>query len=85
LSFHKDAYWKSKSILCNRSLKMLDEAFAQKEIPRLECDTKEIDANVKLAEALGITGTPTLVLPDGRIRTGMMPARQLVDFIQGSR
>ena len=85
LSFHKDAYWKSKSILCNRSLKMLEEAFARKEIPRLECDTKEIDENIRLAEALGITGTPTLVLPDGRVHSGTLPAKQLIDFIQGRR
>ena len=85
LSFHKDAYWKSKSILCNQSLKMLDEAFARKEIPRLECETKEIDANIRLAEALGITGTPTLVLPDGRVHSGTLPAKQLIAFIQGSR
>lgn len=85
LSFHKDAYWKSKSILCQKSLKMLEDAYARKEILRLECDTKEIDANIKLAEALGITGTPTLVLPDGRVHTGTMPAEQLIGFIQGSR
>jgi thiol:disulfide interchange protein DsbC len=84
LSFHKDAYWKSKSIMCNRSLKMLEDAFAKKEIPRLECDSKEIDSNIKVAEALGITGTPALVLPDGRVHTGMMPARQLIDFINGN-
>jgi thiol:disulfide interchange protein DsbC len=81
LAMHKDAYWKSKSIVCNRSLKMLEEAFAKKEIPKPECDTKEIDANMKVAEALGITGTPALVLPDGRVHTGMMPAKQLIDFI----
>jgi thiol:disulfide interchange protein DsbC len=85
LRFHKDAYWKSKSILCSKSLKMLEDAYAGKEIPRLECDPREIDANIRLAEALGITGTPTLVLPDGRIRNGSMPAQQLIDFIQGSR
>jgi thiol:disulfide interchange protein DsbC len=85
LSFHKDAYWKSKSILCNRSLKMLEESFARQDIPRLECDTKEIDANIKLAESLGITGTPTLVLPDGRVHSGTLPARQLIAFIQGKR
>lgn len=85
LSSHKEAYWKSKSILCNKSLKMLEDAYARKEILRLECDTKEIDANIKLAEALGITGTPTLVLPDGRVHTGTMPAEQLIDFIQGIR
>ncbi len=85
LSSHKEAYWKSKSILCNKSLKMLEDAYARKEILRLECDTKEIDANIKLAEALGITGTPTLVLPDGRTHTGTMPAKQLIDFIQRNR
>jgi thiol:disulfide interchange protein DsbC len=85
LSFHKDAYWKSKSILCNRSMKMLDEAFARKEIPRLECDAKEIDANIRLAADLGITGTPTLVLPDGRVHSGTLPAKQLIAFIQGTR
>ena len=85
LRFHKDAYWKSKSIFCNKSLKMLEEAYAHKEIPRLECDTKEIDANIKLAEALGITGTPSLVLPNGRVHTGTLPAEQLIDLIQRSR
>jgi thiol:disulfide interchange protein DsbC len=83
LSFHKDAYWKSKSILCNQSIKMLEEAYAKKEIPKPECDTKAIDSNIKIAEALGITGTPALVLPDGRVHTGMMPAKQLIDFIDG--
>ena len=81
LAMHKDAYWKSKSIVCNRSLKMLEDAFAKKEIPQPGCDTKEIDDNLKVAEALGISGTPALVLPDGRVHTGMMPAKQLIDFI----
>ena len=85
LRSHKDAYWKSKSILCNKSLKMLEDAYAHKEIPHLECDPKEIDANIKLAKTLGIRGTPTLVLPDGRIREGSMSAEQLIDFIQGER
>ncbi len=85
LSFHKDAYWKSKSILCNKSLKMLEEAYAHKEILRLECDAKEIDANIKVAESLGITGTPTVVLPDGRIHSGTLPAKQLIEFISGRR
>jgi thiol:disulfide interchange protein DsbC len=85
LKCHKDAYWKSKSILCNRSLQMLEDAYDRKHILRLECDPKEIEANIRLAEALGITGTPTLVLPDRRMHTGTMPARQLIDFIQRNR
>jgi thiol:disulfide interchange protein DsbC len=30
LNMHKDAYWKSKSILCNKSLQMLEDNFAKK-------------------------------------------------------
>jgi thiol:disulfide interchange protein DsbC len=83
LAMHKEAYGKSKSIYCNKSLKMLEEAFAKKEIPKPDCETDQIDANIKLAASLGITGTPTLVLPDGRIHSGTMPAKQLLEFIQG--
>ena len=84
LAMHKDAYWKSKSIVCNRSLKMLEEAFAQRPIPRSECDTKEIDNNIRLAETLGISSTPTLVAPDGRVHVGFLSAKQVLDFIQGN-
>ncbi len=83
LKFHKDAYWKSKSIQCWKSLSLLEEAFAQKTIPRPNCETKDIDSNIRLAESLGITGTPTLALPDGRVHTGTMPADQLIKFITG--
>jgi thiol:disulfide interchange protein DsbC len=84
LAMHKDAYWKSKSIVCNRSLKMLEEAFAQRPIARSECDTKDIDNNIRLAETLGISSTPTLVAPDGRVHVGYLPAKQVLDFIQGT-
>jgi len=85
LRIHKEAYWKSQSILCYKSLKMLEDAFLHKPIPKPICDSKEIDANIKLAESLGITGTPTLVLADGKVYTGTIPAKQLIDLIQGSR
>jgi thiol:disulfide interchange protein DsbC len=84
LTMHKDAYWKSKSIVCNRSLKMLEEAFAQRPIPRSECDTKDIDNNIRLAETLGISSTPTLVAPDGRVHVGYLAAKQIMEFIQGT-
>lgn len=82
LFIHKDAYWKSKSVFCRKSLKMLEDAFAHKEIPRPECDTKEIDNNIKLAQSLGITGTPTIVSADGRVHSGSISAEQLVDLLQ---
>ena len=81
LENHKDAYWKSKSIVCEKSLKLLEDNFEEKAIPKIECDTKEIDENIKLAALLGINSTPTLILPGGRVYEGAMPAKKLIELI----
>jgi len=82
LSFHPDAYWKSQSILCKSSLQMLEDNFANKAVPRPDCgDTKEIDANITLAAELGITGTPTMVLPDGMVVSGAKDAKSIIDLV----
>jgi len=85
LTFHKDAYWKAKSIVCNKSLKMLEDNFEKKEIPKTDCATEEIDSSIKLAASLGISGTPALILPDGRLREGAMPEAELTDLIDGRK
>lgn len=85
LKMHPDAYWKSKSIMCNKSLQMLDDNFAKKAIPRTECQTKEVDNTIKLAEKLGITGTPTIVLSNGKVHSGAMSAEQLIELIDGKK
>lgn len=81
LSAHKDAYWKATSIECNKSLKMMDDNFEGKPIARDACASTEVDDNLKLAGSLGITGTPTLILPDGRMHSGTLTADELVEFI----
>ncbi len=85
LEFHKDAYWKAKSIVCNKSLKMLEENFEKKEIPKTECATAEIENSVKLANSLGIGGTPSMILPDGRLKVGALPEAELLDLIDGKK
>jgi len=85
LKMHPDAYWKSTSIMCNRSLQMMDDNFAKKPIPRTDCKTKEIDSTVKLGEKLGITGTPTIILSSGRMHSGSMTAEQLIELIDGEK
>lgn len=77
LPFHKDAYWKSKTILCERSLRLLDDAYEGKQIPKPRCEAKEIDENIRLASELGITGTPTIILPDGRVFVGFLTEERL--------
>ena len=82
---HKDAYWKSKSIVCNNSLKLLEECYDGKKIEKTECESTEIDETIKLAASLGITGTPAIILPDGRLRTGALPEAELIDLIDGKK
>lgn len=81
LKMHTDAYWKSKSIVCNRSLKLLEDNFENKGIQKSDCSTKEIDENIKIAEKNGITGTPTIILPDGSIYSGFIDAEKLITLV----
>jgi thiol:disulfide interchange protein DsbC len=85
LEFHKDAYWKAKSIVCNKSVKMLEDNFEKREIPKTECATDEIENSIKLAKSLGIGGTPSLILPDGRLKIGALPEAELLDLIDGKK
>ncbi len=81
LKNHPEAYEKSKSILCEKSLTMLEDAFEKKPLPKPKCETSTVDENIKLAEKLGITSVPTLVLPDGRIVPGYKDAKTLTQLI----
>ncbi|MFQ5737303.1 MAG: DsbC family protein [Thermodesulfobacteriota bacterium] len=85
LAIHPDAYEKSKSIVCAGSIAALEDAFAHKELAKAECDSGEVDANMKLAEELGIRGTPGIILPDGRLVPGYLPADALLGLIDNPR
>mgnify|MGYP003880052979 CR=1 FL=1 len=81
LKMHPGAYDKAKSIVCEKSLKLLDDAFEKKPIPAPKCTTSVIDENIKLAEKLGISGTPALIMPDGRVVAGFQNAESLKNLI----
>ncbi len=50
LVMHKDAYWKSKSILCSSSLQMLEDNFEKKPIPAQDCNSDAVDKTIELAK-----------------------------------
>jgi thiol:disulfide interchange protein DsbC len=81
LPMHPDAYWKSKSIVCKQSMQMLEDNFAHKKMEKVECATKTIDANIRLAGELGINGTPAMVLPGGNLVSGYREAGELIGLI----
>ncbi len=81
LPMHKDAYDKAKTILCEKSLDLLDAAFEKKPLPKPSCDTKAVDENIKLAEKLGISGTPAVIFPDGTLIPGAVEADAIIQQI----
>ena len=58
---------------------------AGKEIakPTKESSKKSVDEIVKLANANGISGTPTMVMPDGTIQVGMRDAETMKKKLEG--
>ncbi len=81
LKIHKDAYRKAKAIQCRNSIEMLEQAFQKKPIPDPDCKTDVIEENIRLAERLGITGTPTIIFPDGRVISGALRAEDIINYI----
>lgn len=81
VDIHPKAYEKSKAILCKKSAKLLDDAFAGKELPKSDCDAKALDENIKLAKSLGINGTPGIIFPDGGLLPGYADAQTLLKML----
>jgi thiol:disulfide interchange protein DsbC len=81
LRIHPEAYEKSKAIVCENSLTLLEEAFDKKPLPKPKCETRVIDENIKLAEKLGISSVPVLILPDGKVILGYRDSKTLINLI----
>jgi thiol:disulfide interchange protein DsbC len=81
LKMHPNAYATSKSIVCTKSMAMLESSFDGKAVPPPLCDTKAIDDNIALAAELGINSTPTMILPNGVIAPGYKKADDLLRLL----
>lgn len=81
LKMHPQAYSISKSIVCNKSLELLEQSFADQPVPPPLCDAPEVDRTLELVKELGINSTPTLVLPDGRVVPGAKSADDLLRLL----
>jgi thiol:disulfide interchange protein DsbC len=72
---------KARSVICAKSLALLDDAYAGKPLPPPSCASGAPEETLKLAEKLNIRGTPTLVLPDGRVLPGYRDANALIKLL----
>jgi thiol:disulfide interchange protein DsbC len=81
-----DSAVKSKAIWCSADRgKAWESWMIDRKVPSAAgtCDTTAIDKNLQLGSKLGVTGTPTIILADGRRLPGALPADQLEKEISG--
>ncbi len=78
----KATYRKCLAAVCSKSEKFLDDAYAGKELPAASCKSDAVDETSRLAERLKIEGTPTMILPDGRMIGGYMEAEALLTLLR---
>jgi thiol:disulfide interchange protein DsbC len=81
----KATYRNCLAVVCSKSEKALDDAYAGKELPAPSCKSDAVDETMKLADRLKIQGTPTMILPDGRVISGSMEAGALLSLLNGGR
>jgi len=85
LPMHPGANDKARIIIETQDHAILDDAFEGKVVPKPTKDSSKaaIDEIIKFANANGISGTPTIVLPDGKIEVGMRDAESLKGMLEG--
>lgn len=82
LAFHKEAYGKSKTIVCENSLKLLEANFNKELIPKTDCESREIDDNIKLAKTLGINSVPTMIFANGDKVSGAKSSYVIIKLVE---
>ena len=81
LKMHPAAYDKAKAIVCEKSLDLLESAHSNKPLPKPSCETNAVDESIKVAEKLGVSGVPVLILPDGRMMSGYRDAKSILSLL----
>ena len=81
LRIHPKSRKKAESIVCSKSLKMLEDSLAGKAIPDPDCKNDLLEKSITFLKEHGIHSTPTLILPDGTVQPGYRKAAQLIEII----
>ena len=76
------AYNKAVSVWCAKDRKQaLTEAKAGKTLAKEQCDNP-VKKHMAIVDQLGLTGTPALILSDGQIISGYVPADRLEQMLE---
>ena len=85
LPMHPAAFDKSRTAFEKKTHEVIDMIFEGKEVPKPASDSskKAIEEIIKFGSANGISGTPTMVFPDGKLVVGGRDAEGLKQMLDG--
>jgi thiol:disulfide interchange protein DsbC len=76
---------KAVSVWCAEDRQQaMSDAKAGKSVAQKQCDNP-VEEHYELGQAIGVTGTPSLVLEDGRVIPGYVPAARLAQVLSAPR
>ncbi|MEW7976702.1 MAG: DsbC family protein [Candidatus Sedimenticola endophacoides] len=76
------SYRKAVSVWCAPDQhQAMDQAKGGEKIKERTCDNP-VDRHMRLGEQVGVSGTPALVLADGEVLPGYLPAARLIEVLQ---
>jgi len=88
LPMHKDAGWKTQSIVCeskkdmDKAIKMLEDSYHGRPVEKLDCGkVNYADENKKMAAKLGVGATPTVVFQNGKVVMGAVGKEELKKYL----
>jgi len=90
LDVHPNSLWKTDAIMCkakeNRTaaLRMLENSYHGKEVPRQSCGVSLGAKNKELGTKLGVTVTPTIAFKNGRVFMGARSKEDIRNMLNGT-
>jgi len=76
------SYFKAVSVWCGKDQKaLMTQAKNGEDFEQTQCDSP-VDGHMKVASQLGISGTPTIILEDGTLMPGYVPAKRLLQTLE---
>ncbi|MEO5341727.1 MAG: DsbC family protein [Gammaproteobacteria bacterium SHHR-1] len=77
------SYDKAVSVWCaDDQKKAMTQAKDGKKVAEKKCDNPVVE-HMRLGELMGINGTPAMILPDGELLPGYVPAAKLSQYLEG--
>ncbi len=79
------SYFKAVSVWCGEDQKgLMTKAKSGENFEQSKCNNP-VDAHMDIAGKIGISGTPTILLEDGTLMPGYVPAARLLQAIESSK